>query len=96
MPDHIHLVVGKFRMTMEQLSIRLKGAATNQLVEEGIHPFQHLLPEIGPPPKCFAVGEWKGYLGPDNVDRTIRYVENNPIKEGLPRQNWSFVSSPST
>src|SRR5438552_14141067 len=28
MPDHVHLVTGRFRTTVEQLVIRLKGAAT--------------------------------------------------------------------
>lgn len=96
MPDHVHLVVGKFRMTMEQLTIQLKQAATTRLVEERVHPFQHLKPDDGPPPKCFAVGEWKGYLDPDDVDRCIRYGEQNPIKEGLPTQvgRWPFVTEP--
>jgi len=96
MPDHVHLVVGKFRMTMEKLTIQLKQAATTRLVAEGVHPFQHLKPPDGPPPKCFAEGEWKGYLGPDDVERCVRYVEMNPIKEGLPTQvgKWSFVTAP--
>lgn len=96
MPDHVHLVVGKFRMTMEQLSIQLKQAATTRLVAEEIHPFEHLKPPDGPPPKCFAVGEWKGYLDLDDVARCIHYVEQNPVKEGLPTQVgvWPFVTSP--
>lgn len=96
MPDHVHLVVGKFRMTMEQLSIQLKQAATTRLVAAEVHPFQHLKPPDGPPPKCFAVGEWKGYLDPDDVVRCVHYVQQNPIKEGLPTQVgvWPFVTSP--
>ncbi len=96
MPDHVHLVVGRFKMHMEQLSIQLKKAATMQLVEESVHPFQHLKPEGGPPPKCFAVGEWKGYLDPEDVDRCVTYVEQNPEKAGLPSQVglWPFVTSP--
>jgi hypothetical protein len=81
-------------MTVEQLVIRLKGAATNRLVEEGIHPFQHLKPADGPPPKCFAQGEWKVFLDPDDVERAIRYVEENPAKDGLRRQRWAFVTAP--
>ena len=94
MPDHVHLVVGRYKMRMEQLSIQLKKAATLKLVEEGIHPFQHLKSVDGPPPKCFAVGEWKGYLDPDDVGRCVNYVEQNPEKGGLPPQVglWSFVT----
>jgi hypothetical protein len=28
---------------------------------------------------------------PDDIRRTIRYVEQNPIKDGLPAQVWPFV-----
>ena len=94
MPDHVHLVVGRFKMRIEQLSIQLKKAATLKLVEEGIHPFQHLKPVDGPPPKCFAVREWKGYLDPDDVPRCVEYVEQNPVKGGLRSQVgvWPFVT----
>jgi hypothetical protein len=27
----------------------------------------------------------------EDVVRAIRYVENNPVKEGKRRQRWSFV-----
>ncbi len=91
-PDHVHLVVGRLKMRVEQLSIQLKKAATLKLVEEVVHPFQHLKPADGPPPKCFAVGEWKGSLDPPDVRRCVRYVELNPEKAGLPPQTWSFVT----
>jgi REP element-mobilizing transposase RayT len=94
MPDHVHLVVERLKLRMEQLSIQLKKAATLKLVEVGIHPFQQLKPHDGPPPKCFAVGEWKGYLDPDDVARCVKYVEQNPVKDGLPSQVglWPFVT----
>ena len=96
MPDHVHLVVGKFRLMIEQLSIQLKKAATLQLVEERLHPFQELKPVDGPPPKCFGEGEWKRFLDPADVAPCIRYVEQNPVKEGLQSQLglWSFVTPP--
>jgi hypothetical protein len=71
MPDHVHLVLGRCHITMEQLSIRLKGAATNQLVEEELHPFQNLKPTAGPPLKCFSVRHWKGFLDPEDVGPAI-------------------------
>src|SRR5437879_7539923 len=40
LPEHVHLVIGSFRMSVEQLVIQLKGAATEQLVAEKIHPFK--------------------------------------------------------
>jgi REP element-mobilizing transposase RayT len=90
LPDHIHLVVGCHRLRAEQIVIQLKGEATKHLVAEGIHPFQPL-GTAGRPPKCFARGEWKVYLDPEDVSRAIPYVEGNPPKEGKPRQTWPFV-----
>ncbi len=92
LPDHVHLVVGRHRLMVEKLVIQLKAAATRQLIEEGIHPFGKLPCKNGAPPKCFARGEWKVFLDShDDVRRAIRYVEENPEKEGLRRQRWSFV-----
>lgn len=94
MPDHIHLVVGRFRYRVEKVAELLKQAATGRLMEEDIHPFGEFVTPRNRPPKCFAVGEWKGFLDPDDVDRCVRYVEGNPVKAGLPPQSWSFVTAP--
>ena len=97
LPDHVHLVVGRFRYEIEKVVIALKGAATARLIEENIHPFRDLPPEKGLPPKCFVRGEWKVYLDSvDDVNRAIRYAENNPVKEGLRPQKWPFVVAPLT
>jgi len=92
LPEHVHLVVGQSAISVKQLVIQLKGEATRQLVAEGIHPFGHLTTKTGRPPKCFARGEWKVFLDPEDVPRAIEYVENNPEKEGKPRQRWPFVT----
>ena len=92
LPNHVHLVVGRSNASIENVVIQLKMHATNRLVAEGIHPFQHLKPPSGPPPKCWAQGCWKVFLDPEDVDRSIRYVENNPVKDGLRPQKWNFVS----
>jgi REP element-mobilizing transposase RayT len=92
MPDHVHLVVGKPRMRVEQLVIQLKGEATRQLEREGIHPLGGSKVKGARMPKCWVRGEWKVFLDAEDVPRAIRYVENNPLKEGKKRQKWSFVS----
>jgi REP element-mobilizing transposase RayT len=93
LPDHVHLVLGAHRLSPKQLVIQLKGAATEQLLEEQRHPFAHLAQQNGRPPKCFARGGWNVYLDkPDDVLRAIRYVDDNPQKEGKPRQRWSFIT----
>jgi REP element-mobilizing transposase RayT len=92
LPDHVHLVTGRLHISVERLVIQLKQASTLRLVDEGIHPFQSLKPPDGPPPKCWARGEWKVFLNTEEeVERAIRYVEDNPLKEGKPRQRWPFV-----
>jgi hypothetical protein len=78
-------------MDIKQLVIQLKGAATESLVDQEIHPFGTVKDNRGRTPKCFARGQWKVYLDPEDMHRAIRYVEDNPLKEGKPRQHWSFV-----
>lgn len=93
LPEHVHMVVGRSRLTIEQVVIQLKGAATRQLVAEGIHPFGHLAESDGQPPKCWSRGEWSVFLdAPHDIRRSIRYVEDNPPKEGKRRQTWPFVT----
>ena len=93
LPDHVHLVVGRLEMTVEQLVIQFKGSATELLLAENLHPFQHQRDKLGRPHKCFARGQWKVYLGAEDVPRAIQYVEKNPEKEHLPRQHWKYVSA---
>ena len=91
LPEHVHLIVGRFRLTVEQLVIQLKGAATERLKEQGIHPLSEFASGSGNVPKCFARGEWKVFLDEEDLEQAIEYVEQNPIKEGKPRQHWKFV-----
>ena len=36
---------------------------------------------------------WRGFLEhPDEVRRTIGYIDRNPLPIGLPRQSWPFVT----
>jgi REP element-mobilizing transposase RayT len=89
LPDHVHLVLGRHRLHVEQLVIQLKSSATRRLLADGLHPFQ----QVDRSAKCFARGQWKVFLdGPEDVRRAIAYVERNPLKEGLPPQRWGFVA----
>jgi REP element-mobilizing transposase RayT len=92
LPDHVHLVVGPYSQPPDVLAARFKMAGTGRLKREGLHPFGHLADSSGHVPKCWQRGEWKVYLFDDTaVRREIRYVEDNPLKEGKPRQRWPFV-----
>jgi REP element-mobilizing transposase RayT len=93
LPNHVHLVLASHRLSPKQLVIQMKGEATGQLVAEGIHPFERLPRKNGRAPKCFAVGGWTVYLDTvEDVQRAVRYVEENPAKEGLRPQRWGFVT----
>lgn len=93
LPDHVHLVVGPSAIPAKVLCSRLKQHSTARLKDEAIHPFQHLLDEEGEVPKCWQRGGWKVYLFEEaRVRQTIRYVEDNPLKEGKKKQNWNFVT----
>ena len=92
LPQHIHLVLERHRLKVEQLVIQLKGAATRQMMDEKVHPqaiYQQVMPR---PPKAFARGVWKVFLDTtEDIERSILYVEGNPSRENLPMQRWSFV-----
>ena len=93
LPEHVHLVTGWFRLDVEQVVVQLKGAATRKLMEENLHPFGYLVGPDERPPKCWSRGEWSVFLDdPADISRCIRYVEDNPVKEGKPRQTWPFVT----
>ena len=81
LPDHVHLVVGRPTIPVEQLVVQLKGEATQQLEREGIHPLAAWKAEGKRVPKCWSRGQWKVFLGSADVPRTIQYVEDNPLKE---------------
>ena len=94
LPEHVHLVIARHKYASEQMINLLKGDATRQLVEEGIHPLLPWRSEGGRVPCCWARKGWSVFLdsGAD-IARSIRYVEKNPEKEGKPRQNWPFVTA---
>jgi hypothetical protein len=38
-------------------------------------------------------GQWRVYLDTEEaIEAAIRYVEENAVKEGKPRQRWPFVT----
>jgi REP element-mobilizing transposase RayT len=93
MPDHLHLVVARSNLDIEQVVVQLKGEATQQLIDDQIHPYQNIVLKNGRRPKCFARGQCAPFLDSvEDILRAIPYVEDNPKKDGLPEQKWSFVT----
>lgn len=81
MPDHVHVVMRKHKRTAEQMMQDLQDASRARLQESARRGH----PVWGGP-------GWKVFLfDPDDVRRTIEYVNQNPVKMHLPRQDWDFV-----
>ena len=86
MPDHVHILIRKHKHAAEEMIEVLQNASRWALIEASprLWPDDHPVWTVG--------GGWKVFLDhPDEVERTIPYVENNPMKIGLPRQRWPFV-----
>lgn len=85
MPDHAHILIRKHKHQAEQMIPLLQSASRERLRLEGLVPPDH---------PVWAGGGWKVFLDePDDIGRTIRYVENNPPQYGLPQQRWAFVKA---
>lgn len=92
MPDHVHLVLGRFRYDAEMMAKLLKAQASHRMIVDECHPMAAWPKPDGSMPKPWAEGCWKVFLNTaEDVWRAIRYVENNPIKDGLSAQVWPFV-----
>ena len=92
LPDHVHLVVARHDLTVEQIAQRLKSAATRRMTEEGVRPLADYRDRHGRTPTPWAEDGWFVYLEtPGEVRGRIAYVDDNPKKHGLPAQRWPFV-----
>jgi REP element-mobilizing transposase RayT len=92
MPDYAHMVVLRHARIAERIIGHLKARATQNLLDERLHPFAEFKDGDGEIPPVWARGGWKVFLDSvEDIERAIRYVENNPLKEGKKKQTWSFV-----
>jgi hypothetical protein len=83
MNDHTHLCIRKHRQLAEQMTLTFQEYSRRALIKAGLRTKDH--PVWGGP-------GWKVFLDePEDVWRTIRYVDDNPIKIGEPRQIYPFV-----
>jgi REP element-mobilizing transposase RayT len=84
MPDHVHILIRKHRHEAEQMVDGLKAAGRERLILAGLRAPTH--------PVWASGGGWKVFLDhPDEVRRTLGYIERNPDPLRLPRQRWPFV-----
>ena len=83
MPDHIHILIRKHKHGAEEMIESLQLTSRNHIRTTGIRGELH---------PVWTLGGWRKFIdSPDAVRRTIRYIEQNPIKAGLPAQQWPFV-----
>ncbi|WP_390884383.1 transposase [Humisphaera borealis] len=92
MRNHVHLVIGRHRYDFLQIANLLKGAATTRLTQRNLHPLQQCRTPRGTIPSPWAHRCWVVFLDSEvDVRRAVKYVEDNPEKEGKKRQVWSCV-----
>jgi hypothetical protein len=57
-----------------------------------LHPFETKAPDSDGIPSSWVEGSWKVFLNSSPaIERAVDYVEMNPVKDGKPKQRWSFV-----
>jgi REP element-mobilizing transposase RayT len=84
MPDHVHLLLRKHKHQAEEMVEAFKTASRNQLYGTGHRDADH-------PTWCGGFA-WHFFLDhPDQVHRTVSYIERNPLPLQLPVQKWPFV-----
>lgn len=92
LPEHVHLVLGRYRYSVETMVRLLKAQASNRLTRDELHPLAAFASADASSPTPWAEGCWKAFLNDiESILRAIRYVEDNPLKEGKRRQKWAFV-----
>ncbi len=85
MPDHVHILIRKHKHLAEQMITTLKDVSRSRLRGTSHRSLDHPTWSAGP--------GWKVFLDhPDEVRRTIGYIERNPLPYGLPQQHWPFVT----
>jgi REP element-mobilizing transposase RayT len=83
MPDHIHILIRKHKHLAEQMIFNFQESSRLRLRDLGLRSSDH--PVWGGP-------GWKVFLDhPDDIRRTIGYINDNPLPLRMPRQEWDFV-----
>ncbi len=93
MPEHVHFVFGRQRYKIETAANLLKGEATRKLVELECHPMENYRNDKGRLPSMWGENQWVVYLETEEaIENAIRYVQDNPLREAMQPQQWSFVT----
>ncbi|XZE19356.1 hypothetical protein SH449x_004674 [Pirellulaceae bacterium SH449] len=93
-PEHVHLVIARHSYKVEYIAGLLKGEATKQLKADKLHPFADYADKNGELPTPWGSRCWRVYLDNDEaITNAIHYVDQNPVKEGRPVQEWICESA---
>ena len=83
MPDHVHMVIRRHRDQAEQMIEKIQAISRERLIDSRRRESDH---------PVWTRGGWKVFLdSAEDVQRSIRYVEQNPVKIGLSAPSWSWV-----
>lgn len=84
MPDHVHVLIRKHRVQAETMIEHLQMESGTAILSRHQRAPDH--PVWGGP-------GWKVFLETrDDIERTIKYIEDNPFKAHRPAQRWDFVT----
>lgn len=74
MPDHVHILIRKHKHLAEEMIQNLQRESHLLLRRRGLRDLEH--PVWGGP-------GWKVFLDhPEEIRRTVKYIEKNPVKIG--------------
>jgi REP element-mobilizing transposase RayT len=93
LPEHVHMVVGRHdERQIEKIGNHFKARATTFLTDEQLHPLQDFRDRRARRPSPWSESFWQVYLDSDaDIRRAVRYVQKNPLKDGLRAQRWWFA-----
>ena len=90
--EHVHMVVARHARKIEMIAAHLRGRANLKLIDAGLHPFQNEFNRKCERPSPWTEHPWPVYIDDEaHLRCAVRYVEENPVKAGWPRQQWPFV-----
>jgi REP element-mobilizing transposase RayT len=84
MPEHVHLLIRCHRDKAEQMLAQFQDSSRDALIAAGRGRGNH---------PVWGGRGWKAFQFTRNdMERTVRYIENNPAERRLPPQYWDFVT----
>jgi len=84
MPDHVHALIRRHREKAEEMIAALQAKSKECVIAKGLRNDDH--PVWGGP-------GWKVFLETrEDIERIVKYIQQNPNKARLPRQEWGFVT----